>query len=390
MTETISYANNTDPTDGGGGDLRILEEAAELSKRDHDVKIVAGRTDPDLPRTRTVDGVRIRTVKCLPDALARFETLYFYFTRMLFPLASLPALVADCRRRRPDLVVDDFTPHPSLAGFVAGVFSIPVLALVHEYHDRTALKKHPLPIGVIQLVVQNVLRTTLYSAVVVPREGTKRQLETYGVPVPIHVVPNGIEIAQYRDPPEAVSVDRYDLLVVSRLVHRKGIDLLIDAMQHVVAERPETTLGIAGSGPRRTALEGRVAEHGLEENVEFLGYVSEAEKVALLHRSDTFVFPSRQEGFGIAVLEAMATGTPVVVNDLAVLRELVPEDGGAFADADDPRSFARSLLGGVRLPPEENRARGRANVERAEEYSWSSVAATSERVYETYANCGSS
>jgi glycosyltransferase involved in cell wall biosynthesis len=384
MANSILYVNNTDPTDGGGGDQRILDEAKELAKRGYDVTIVAGRTDPSLPSTRTVNGIHIRTVKCLPDLLAGFDTLYFYFVRMLFPLLSVPKLIGECRIDPPDLVVDDFTPHPSLASLLSRLFSIPVIAIVHEYHNRTALEKFPFVIGVIQLGVQNILRTNLYDGVIVPRQSTKEQLREYGVSVPIYGVPNGIDVTPYEEPPDASAATGYDLLVVSRLVYRKGIDQLIDAMELVAKSQPDVRLGIAGDGPQREELQQQVASRGLEDSIEFLGYVPEEEKIALLHAADLFVLPSRQEGFGIAVLEAMATGTPVVVNDLAVLRDLVPEAGGTFVDASDQAAFADALLDALQLSETERQKCRKINQTRATEYSWTTVTDQVEEIYAGY------
>jgi glycosyltransferase involved in cell wall biosynthesis len=375
--------NNTDPQSGGGGDRRVLEEAREFAVRGHRPHLLVGRTDPEAPRRRRVDGVTVLTVKCLPDLFARFSRLYFYLTRMLFPVCSILSLVLLLHREEFDLVVDDFTPHPSLVAPLARAYSIPAIALVHEYHDRTALQKfHPL-IGLVQLAVQNVLRTRLYVVVVVPRTYTKRRLREYGVTVPIEVVPNGLDFEPLQRHTGS-GEQTYELLCVSRLVRRKGIDLLLEAMDELPAERSTATLAVAGRGPYREHLERMVNERGLEDRVDFLGYVSDERKVELLVGSDVFVLPSRQEGFGIAVLEAMATGCPVVVNDLPVLRELVPEDGGVFVDATDPSCFASALAELLDTAPDRRRRMGDRNWEEAKQYAWPRVADRAELVYLEY------
>ncbi|TKX83669.1 hypothetical protein EXE43_23040, partial [Halorubrum sp. SS5] len=155
MSQTLLYVNNTDPEDGGGGDRRLFEEAATLHEKGADVQVVASRTDPELPQRRVSNGVRIRTVKCVPDFLQRAPTLHFYLARSLFPLVSLPILLATLFRDNIDVIVDNHTPHPSLVAFLGPLFTVPVVALVHEYHDRSAIEKYPLPVGVIQLLVQN-------------------------------------------------------------------------------------------------------------------------------------------------------------------------------------------------------------------------------------------
>lgn len=382
MSRTILYLNNTDPQDGGGGDRRMFAEARTLAERGWDVEIIAGRTDPEQPVRRTVEDVQIRTVRSVPTVASGFPTLYFYLARSLFPLASLPILLWTLWRSEADVVVDNHTPHPSLAPLIGLVSSTPVLALVHEYHDRTALEKYPVPVGVVQLLVQNLLRLGVYGAVIVPRAQTREELVSYGVTDPVHVVPNGIDFDGYRNPPRSVSVPPFDLLVVSRLVHRKGIDLLLHAMATVVEERPETTLGVAGTGPRRQALGRLSRDLEIEDNVEFLGYVSEAEKIGHLHEAAAFVLPSRQEGFGIAVLEALATGLPVVANDLDILRALVPGGENRFADASDPDQFARAMRDVVDLDESDRATTGEANRRRAREYSWEEIGEQAKEIYD--------
>ncbi|TKX83884.1 glycosyltransferase family 1 protein [Halorubrum sp. SS5] len=243
------------------------------------------------------------------------------------------------------------------------------------------MEKYPLPVGVIQLLVQNFLRIRLYAAVIVPREQTKEALREYGTSIPIHIVPNGLDIDTYLEPPTTVSTESFDFVVVSRLVHRKGIDQLLEAMALVAAEDPSVQLGIAGSGPERDRLERQAAELGISESVTFLGFVSEERKRVLLHESSVFVSPSRQEGFGIAVLEAMATGTPVVANDLDIIRRLVPEGPNRLADASDPEAFATAMIDVLNEVPDGEQHSTSENQEEAERYSLDRVGEQATSVY---------
>jgi len=378
----ILYVNNTDPEDGGGGDKRLFDEAATLAEMGADITVIASRTDPELSSRRVSREVEIRTVKCVPDFFQRFPTLHFYLARSLFPLISFPVLVLTLYGEEFDVIVDSHTPHPSLVPFPGWLFSVPVVALVHEFHDRSALSKYPLPIGLIQLAVQNFLRSGLYAAVIVPREQSRQALKDYGVQTPIHVIPNGIEIETYLDSPKTESVESYDFLVISRLVHRKGIDRLLKAMAVVVAERPDVHLGIAGDGPKRDELESLAKELGINDNVSFLGFVSEDNKRALLHESHVFVCPSRQEGFGIAVLEAMAVGRVIVANDLDILQELVPEESNRLADASNPEEFAMAMIEALTYEEDPDRAPSDVNQREAKQYSLENVGQQAESVYE--------
>jgi len=113
----------------------MFEEAKQLAERGHKIVILSGRTSPQLPTWRTVDGVAIRSVKCLPGSVAAVPRLYYYLTRMLFPFVSAPLFIWMLWTSDKDVVIDNCSPHPSFAAVIAQVFSTPVIGLVHEYHD---------------------------------------------------------------------------------------------------------------------------------------------------------------------------------------------------------------------------------------------------------------
>jgi glycosyltransferase involved in cell wall biosynthesis len=132
-------------------------------------------------------------------------------------------------------------------------------------------------------------------------------------------------------------------LFVGRLAHHKGIEHLVHAAAHV---GPEVRILIAGSGPRRAHLETLARRIGQHHKVTFLGRVERDELPPLIAASDLLVLPSvtRLEAFGIAALEAMAAGRPVVVTDIPGVREVV-EAGvtGLTARPLDPRDLAARI-----------------------------------------------
>jgi glycosyltransferase involved in cell wall biosynthesis len=385
---SIVYVNKVDPKSeaSGGGEKRLWEEAKFLSEAGHEITVFGGRMDPEQETRRKRTGVTIRTVQCVPAALVRFPTLYFYLTCMLFPIVSAPAITAYLLRENVDIIVENLTPHSSLAAFIGRLLSIPSAAIVHEYHDRTALQKYPFIIGAIQLVVQNFLRTGVYDAVIVPNSLTKSALKRYGVQSEIRTIPNGLDATEYSSARRSTPEDQYDVVVVSRLVYRKGIDLLLDALREIVAEHASISVAIVGDGPKRSEFEQQANEYDLGDNVNFLGYVSKERKIDLLQGADIFVLPSRQEGFGIAVLEAMAAGNPVVVNEIPVLRQLVSSENGTLVDATSPEDFAASILELLQMPEQEKRAYRTRNRRVAGEYSWTEVGKKAENAYREIAS----
>ena len=158
----------------------------------------------------------------------------------------------------------------------------------------------------------------------------------YGVSADsVHLIPNGIEPESYvyRNDEEVRSLfglgaDPF-LLFVGRLNLIKGPDLLLDAFATVAEMFPAHKLVFAGTddGMERQ-LQKKVAAHGLQERVSFVGYVDGKQKSALYHAAELLVIPSRLEAMSIVVLEAAMAGTPVLMTDRCGLEEMTGEVGG--------------------------------------------------------------
>jgi glycosyltransferase involved in cell wall biosynthesis len=153
---------------------------------------------------------------------------------------------------------------------------------------------------------------------------------------------NGVPVRPARPP----LTDPPTVAFAGRLVPKKGIDVLLDAVALVVAEMPEARLLLAGDGPERRRVEGTVAASGLASNIVALGHQPRAELERLLASAWVQAVPSRwEEPFGNAAAEAMMRGTAVVASDTGGLPELV-QDGitGFLVPRGDANALAQALL----------------------------------------------
>lgn len=140
----------------------------------------------------------------------------------------------------------------------------------------------------------------------------------------LKIVHCGVVPDSYGRAPDAPRGKR--LIFVGRLAAVKGVPVLIEAFERLAARHPEARLEIVGDGPERARAEARVAERGLGHAVSFLGYQSAEAVSGLLARADCLVLPSFAEGVPVVLMEAMASGLPVVASRVAGVQELV-EDG---------------------------------------------------------------
>lgn len=221
---------------------------------------------------------------------------------------------------------------------------------------------------------------------------TEAEVASYralGVETPCRVVPNGIDVSAYaggdRGRAEArwgLSPDDQVILFLGRLHPIKGADRLLDAFLKVASRNPRAVLVLAG--PDEWHLESKFREAlsgaGLLARVRFPGMISGRDKVDLLARADLFSLPSDAEGFSMAVLEALASGTAVLLSPGCHFPEVEKAGAGRIVSL-EPAAIANALDGLLADAPRLRSMgeRGRAFVR--ETYSWDRIAATMVEVY---------
>jgi glycosyltransferase involved in cell wall biosynthesis len=180
----------------------------------------------------------------------------------------------------------------------------------------------------------------------------------------VHLAPAPGAVAPVRPAPAPPPGARY-LLFVGALEPRKAPDVLVAAHARARADGLESELWLAGTGRLGPRLDG--------PGVRRLGHVADAERAALYAGALALVLPSRLEGFGLAPVEALATGTPVVAGDLPVLREVLGDDGALWVTPGDADGLARALLR-VEREPDLRAALARAGRTATAGLSWAATA----------------
>jgi glycosyltransferase involved in cell wall biosynthesis len=157
--------------------------------------------------------------------------------------------------------------------------------------------------------------------------------ENYAIPwEQIHIIPGGVNTAHFhpnlsREAARAQlgwANDRTILFTPRRLVRRMGVDKLLTAMVQVKRQVPDVWLAIAGKGPLRDALEQQTKELGLTDDVKFLGYLPDELLPIAYQAADLTVVPSQSlEGFGLILLESLASGTPALCTPVGGMPEVL-------------------------------------------------------------------
>ena len=210
---------------------------------------------------------------------------------------------------------------------------------IHGVLDRWTYAHNNWKKQIIDTLVQkNFLRRAnlihIYNAD--EREDVLRYL---GHPHPnILLIPNGVNLNDFAQLPSRgtfrqkfnIPADRKMVLFMSRLNAKKGLDLLLPAFRDYVRQHPDTVLVLAGGDDGYAAtIRQFIDRHTLSESIRMVGMLTGDDKKAALADADLFTLPSYSEGFSIAVLEAMAAGTPALVSDRVGFGDAIREHDAA-------------------------------------------------------------
>jgi glycosyltransferase involved in cell wall biosynthesis len=180
-----------------------------------------------------------------------------------------------------------------------------------------------------------------------------------GMPVTrLETAPMGVDLSRFRADPTCLR-EPYTLLFVGRLVEKKGLRHLIDALPLVLRQYPQTRLDIAGFGPELAQRQQQVAELGLQDNVRFLGAVEQQHLPALYQRAAMLVAPfveatnGDKEGLGLVSVEALACGCPVVTTRIDAVKEVFAGQWPPYlARCADNQSLAAEIIRVLQAPSE--------------------------------------
>jgi glycosyltransferase involved in cell wall biosynthesis len=232
----------------------------------------------------------------------------------------------------------------------ARIAGVPVVSTIHN------MERHFKGRGVSNAIVRLLDRKTIGFITTVSQALRDYIHEAYNIPIErIHCIPNGIDPPESSDSSitrDSIGFERDIPLIgtVARLHEQKGLDLLIEATRIILDKGIRIGVLIVGDGPLREELILHAKRRSLSKNIRFMGFQRNVhDYLSLL---DLFVLPSRWEGFGISIVEAMAMGLPVVATRVGGIPEIV-DDGrtGFLIEKDDVHALADKILYLLKNPP---------------------------------------
>ncbi|WP_254546542.1 glycosyltransferase family 4 protein [Halomarina pelagica] len=401
-------AHDLYPDPGSGGTGRyVYETARRLVDRGHRVSVLTRRRG-DVPRRDRIEGIDVYRY----DVTIAGETAPSIAARLPDALASVAdAVDALGASRGPGSAEVDLLsfqgPVTSLLAHLVTDGGVPRTCTFHspwptEYRIRA---DHESALAPCRRRLNARIRRAVEARVLAACDGVVTLSDfmadelrrVYGADASPTVVPGGVDTDRYS--PDAGSFEAMDgdgdgvsFLTVRRLSPRMGHDLLLEAFARVRDRHPDASLYVAGDGPLREELERSAARLGVGDATTFLGYVPDADLPAVYASADVFVLPTRRlEGFGLATLEALASGTPAVGTAVGGTVEILADysnESAVPADLLVPAptvdGLATAMVEWAALPPDVRADAGRACRRRTEErFTWERTVAALEAEYES-------
>jgi len=363
----VLIINSEYPPIGGGAGNASANLAREFVALHQNVTVLTVHFG-NFPRESVEDQIHVVRIKSLRRRQDRSGALEQITFMILGFLGTLPIL----RKRRPDVILAFFgVPCGPIAWLIEKFSGIPYLVSlrggdVPGFRPYDFAMYHRLIGPILHLVWRKA------SAVVANSQGLRMLAENFDNKVNIDIVPNGVDISNYF-PPADRDWQNPRLLWTGRLVYQKGLDVLFNALEGL--KDLSWTLTLVGDGPQRLELETMVQEKGIADRVSFKGWLERGELSQYYQESNIFVFPSRHEGMPNAVLEAMASGLPIIATEIAGNEELIiPGKTGLLVPSEDPGLLAQALTD-LLTDPTQRMQMGLAARKRVEtHYTWDSVA----------------
>ena len=357
----------------GGVEKRAFHLLGELAKK-HEVSVICSLQGKSQQRVERVEGIEVLRVGMVHP----YSNGGGLVSRGVFVLS---AFVAGLLVPRPD-IVDGYSylnyPVASLVGRIRNA------SVVLTYHESWSafewVRLKGWVTGICGALWTSLARALPVDRIVAVSNETRSRLIKQGISAKkVSVVYNGIDAAQM----SAVKarVRPHSVMTSVRLIKSKRVDVLVRAIAELRREFPDIFLTIHGDGEERTALEKLITQLKLQKQVTITGRINSFDRVLKLRKQhQVFCLPSEVEGFGMVVVEAMASSIPVVCSDIPVLHEITGDKGALFFRVGDHKALAQQLR--VLFTNQKMYAqKQKEGVIYAQKYDWKRIAGDAEKVY---------
>jgi len=374
----------------GGPSQMVLGLAPALVKAGAEVTVITTDSNGDF-------GQEPLNV-CLNQPILQngYEIIYFHcapFRRYKFSLDLLKWLNSNVEKFDIVHIHALFSPVSSLSATICRQHKIPYILRPLGTLDPADLRKKK---QLKQLYVALIERNNILGSVALHFTSAQEAeisarfgVDTYDLVIPLGVIPPESILGEDVDlilSQWSIPRNKPLLLFMSRVDPKKGLDLLIPALEKLLAAGVDFHFVLAGTNPQdpvyEASIKTQIENSTLRSHTTVTGFVTGSAKTILLQAADLFVLPSYYENFGIAVAEAMVAGTPVVISDQVHIYPQVRDSESGWVVKTDVAELVESIRQALSNPGESQRRGGNAKNYALQHFSWDAIAQQTIRAYQ--------
>ena len=365
----------------GGGAGRVAHELAQNFALEHDAVMMCPADQTGFIRDK--DGLGVFGIRSAGDEEFHMPDLSARTVREVFDFLN---------DFQPDVI---HAHDPALIGLIGQVWAR--MNLVPFVHTAHVLPSKALDFGATDAITTPLLKSVLnesfisrllsnfYSncdALIALNQPAIESIREFGFTGPIHIIPNGRTLSHYQPSKFAdITQDRKVMLFIGFITERKNQAYLIEAMKSLPKNYTLRLVGKSHNPDYEMQLKDYCQENGLD-NVEFVGQVEHDQIPKYLEEAHVFPSASKMEVQSLVVIEALASGTPVVGLSNETIDEMISDDVGAWvAKEDNPVEFAKHIERICNLPQDDYQAMCQAAKDRVDHLDWSNVVESTANAY---------
>ena len=353
----------------GGVENYVYYMSKELVKLGHDVKVICAN-EPSSQKEEVVDGINIKRLRYIAKIANTNITLGFPFALSSEDFDIIHTHIPTPWSADWSNIISKIKSKPLVVTYHNDIIGTGIADHIAKFYNSTALKSLLKNADKIIITQPNYVKYSLY-------------LENYEDK--IEVIPNGVDVEKFK--PLNIPKQKNTLFFLSLLDEfhlYKGLDYLIKALILVKKVIPDVKLIVGGKGSLLDYYRKMVVDNDLTDNVDFHGFIPEEKIVEYYNRSNIFILPSissKQEGFGIVVLEAMACQTPVISTEIVgVADDVKKSKSGIIIPPKDIDKLSEAIINILESYDHDIMGINGRNLVK-NKYTWSGIAEKTEKLY---------
>lgn len=356
----------------------ILYLAEALVNMGHEITVVAPHY-PGSKKKEVINEIKVRRFQYIyPStqqrlAYGRFaQEMNIATALQLIPycLSMLLHGISAVKESDADVIISFWTFPQGLIGIMLKfLIGVPAATRVQSSDFITARKVGPFMTSVMSMILRKsniIIPNSDYTGKYIP--------DRMGLQEKTFTVREGFRITGSKKEEKPFSA-KIKLLTVARLIERKGIRFLIQAMKNVTVHYPDVELVIVGEGPDHLSFDKLTRQLELIQNIVFAGRIPDQELIEQYTTSDIFILPSTEEALGVVLLEAMYHGLPVIASNVGGIPEIVTnQETGILTAPGNPKELSLAIISLIENPDKRRGFSEQGKKHVLENFTWEKIA----------------